>query len=296
MQFSDLRTFLAVADLRSFSAAAAQLHITQPAASKRIQTLEQQLNVVLFDRVGKKVFLTPAGERLRPQAQQMLNLLQDTQHLLQNMDANVDGPLRIATSHHIGLHRLAPVLRAFTERFPQVQLNIQFEDSEVAHELVRQADIELAVVTLDPAGDTQLDSVEVWHDPLEFVSSQEAAEPLSLTQLSGLPSILPGIGTYTGRIVLQRFAEAGIKLSPSMSTNYLETIGMLVSVGLGWSVLPKSIRQNQPELTPLEVICEPMSRSLGYVTHPQRAKSNAASAFISVLREHAVPNLPAMAQ
>ena len=59
----------------------------------------------------------------------------------------------MATSHHIGLHRLAPVLQAFTKAYPDVELDIQFEDSEVAYNLVRSGTIELAVVTLNPAVD-----------------------------------------------------------------------------------------------------------------------------------------------
>jgi DNA-binding transcriptional LysR family regulator len=65
----------------------------------------------------------------------------------------VAGELALATSHHVGLHRLAPALRAFTRRFPDVHLDIRFEDSEDAHDLVRRAEAEIAVVTLNPNGD-----------------------------------------------------------------------------------------------------------------------------------------------
>ena len=73
-----------------------------------------------------------------------------------------------------------------------------------------------------------------------------------------------------------------ISLSPGMSTNYLETIGMLVSVGLGWSVLPQNM---VGELQVMEVDCAEMSRSLGCVTNPSRASSNAARAFVQVVQD-----------
>ncbi len=288
MNFNDLRTFLAVVETESFSRAARQLHITQPAVSKRVQTLEQSLDVQLFDRVGKSVSLTQAGTVLVPQAQKILAMLADTERHLRNLSHNITGTLHLATSHHIGLHRLAPVLRAFATKYPEVQLNISFEDSEVAHDMVRRGDIELAVVTLNPQGDRQLHYEPVWHDTLLFVTAQDPAHsgsdetdnPLDMATLATRPCVLPGTGTYTGRIVLQRFAENGISLSPGMSTNYLETIGMLVSVGLGWSVLPQNM---VGDLQIMDIDCPEMSRSLGCVTNPNRASSNAARAFVHVV-------------
>jgi len=281
MNFNDLRTFVAVADSGSFSAAAQQLFITQPAVSKRIQALEAALTVKLFDRVGKRVYLTQAGKVLAPQAQQMLVMLSDTEKQLRNLTGQVRGALHMATSHHIGLHRLAPVLRAFTRRHPQVQLNISFEDSEVAHDMLRHGEIELAVVTLNPQGDGMLDYRPVWHDPLVFVSAEPRVRQ-TMQALAAAPCVLPGVGTYTGRIVLQRFEEQGLSLTPNMSTNYLETIGMLVGVGLGWSVLPRSM---VGDLHEIEVDCPAMSRTLGCVTHPARTASNAAAAFMQTLTE-----------
>jgi len=282
MNFNDLQTFLAVADHASFSLAAKELHITQPAVSKRIQNLERRFATPLFDRVGKRVYLTQAGNMLVPRAQQMLATLADTQKNLADLADNISGHLNLATSHHIGLHRLAPVLREFSIRYPQVQLNISFEDSEVAHEMVRHADIELAVVTLNPAGDKNLNATPVWHDPLVFVDTPERSNQATMTELAHRACVLPGPGTFTGRIVLQRFADANIELTPNMSTNYLETIGMLVSVGLGWSVLPQSMTG---ELNVIKVRCPAMSRSLGYITNPGRTISNAARAFIDVTEE-----------
>lgn len=284
MHFNDLRTFLAVAENASFSAAAQQLHVTQPAVSKRIQALEQSLDSQLFDRVGKRVYLTEAGTILIPQAQQMLAMLSDTEKRLRNLSEQITGTLNLATSHHIGLHRLAPVLHAFTAAYPDVRLNISFEDSEVAHDMVRHGDIELAVVTLNPEGDEQLKYQTVWHDALHFVSANDELAAGSMIDLAQEPCVLPGTGTYTGRIVLQRFAAVGIDLSPEMSTNYLETIGMLVSVGLGWSVLPQSMLG---DLHVLDIDCPEMSRTLGCVTNPARAISNPAQAFISTVQRFA---------
>jgi DNA-binding transcriptional LysR family regulator len=286
MQLVELRTFLAVAEEKSFSAAAQRLFITQPAISKRIQSLERHLGAPLFDRIGKKVYLTEAGTLLIERAETMLQLAKDTEKEIFNLHDTISGRLNLATSHHIGLHRLAPVLKNFSQRYPDVLLDIQFEDSEVAYQMVRSGQVELAVVTLNPVEtdlDADLIAKLVWHDPLVFVSTAANLRIDTMQKLAEHPCILPGLATYTGRIVLDRFAQAGIALQPTLSTNYLETIGMLVSVGLGWSVLPQSMIG---DLDALEVDCDPISRSLGSVINGKRTLSNSASAFLTVLEDY----------
>ena len=197
--------------------------------------------------------------------------------------------LHVATSHHIGLHRLAPVLKAFSQRFSDVRLDIRFEDSEAAHDLVRRGESELAVVTLDPAGPSGLTILPLWKDPLTFLVASDHAlahrDALSLPELAKHPAILPGPATYTGRIIAERFAERGIALRSLLETNYLETIRMLTGIGLGWSVLPETMVT--PSLSMIATDTPPMSRMLGCICHPERTRSNAAEAFLSVLEEFA---------
>ena len=286
MHLDELESFIQVARLRSFSVAAQQLHISQPAMSKRIQSLESHLGVSLFDRLGKRVRLTPAGELLVGKANAILDLSRDMERDVGNLAQTVNGRLSMATSHHIGLHRLSPVLQRFTQQYPEVELDIQFEDSEVAHKLVRAGDIELAVVTLNPAGEQEqpdLETKTIWQDPLCFVNAKPLPGVTSLGQLASLPCILPGPNTFTGRIVTERFASEGLVLNPALSTNYLETISMLVRVGVGWSVLPQTMTSELQHLTPQ---CAPITRTLGCVTHSKRTLSNSASTFLQVLSDY----------
>ena len=292
INLNDLQAFLAVAECQSFSKAAERLHLTQPAVSKRIQALEAAVQARLFDRVGKQIYLTDAGRTLLPRAENLLRQAIDTQRLLRELDDHVSGTLGLVTSHHVGLHRLAPVLRAFTRRYPDVQLDIRFEDSEEAHNLIRRAESEIAVVTLDPAGAGELASAPLWHDPLCFTVANDhplthTGRPLGFVELAAAQPVLPGRGTYTGRIVMDAFASAGIDLRPNLATNYLETIAMLVGIGLGWGVLPRSMIR--PPLVELATEVPPLSRTLGCVTNPRRTLSNAARAFRDVLEEYADP-------
>ena len=284
MNQAELKAFTQIAELGSFSAAANQLRLTQPAISKRIASLESSLGSRLFDRLGKRILLTPAGERLLPQAQQILVAMADAAHTVSNLHNNTMGELRLATSHHIGLHRLAPILRRFNQDYEQVTLAIRFEDSEAAYELVRQAAVELAVVTLNPDGDSELQRRQLWRDPLVFIAASDHSlaqlKRVSLAELAKQACVLPGLDTYTGRIADTLFRSEGLTLKPAMATNYLETIGMLVSTGIGWSLLPRSMLIPSLQELPVPVTLE---RQLGVVTHPHRTLSNAALAFLATL-------------
>ncbi|MBB6341911.1 DNA-binding transcriptional LysR family regulator [Pseudomonas fluvialis] len=287
MDLANLNAFIAIAEAGSFSEAGERLHLTQPAVSKRIAGLEQQLNVRLFDRIGREVSLTEAGRALLPRAYQILNVLDDTRRALTNLNGEISGRLTLATSHHIGLHRLPPLLRAFTRAHPQVALDIQFLDSEVAYEEVLHGRAELAVITLAPETRPPVAATAIWDDVLDFVAAPE--HPLarngtvSLADVARHPAVFPGDNTFTHHIVRRLFEAEGLKPNIGMSTNYLETIKMMVSIGIAWSVLPRTMLDSQVAALPLPGV--QLVRRLGYIVHTERTLSNAARAFIALLEE-----------
>lgn len=285
MDTANLSAFLAVAEHASFSRAADQLHLTQPAISKRIATLERQLEARLFDRIGRHVSLTEAGRALKPRAQQIISTLKDTKRALGNLSSHVQGRLSMATSHHIGLHRLPPVLRLYTANYPDVALDIEFLDSEVAYEKVLHGEIELAVITLAPIIEPPIMAQAVWTDPLDFVVAPEhplaGLERVDLAQLAAYPAVFPGVNTFTHKVVSQLFQHRGVTPQISMSTNYLETIKMMVSIGLAWSVLPRTMLDNQVQA--LQVPDVALQRQLGVIWHSGRTLSNAGRALVQQL-------------
>lgn len=286
MDIASLRAFVTVADSGSFSTAAERLHLTQPAISKRVAVLEAELDIRLFDRLGRAVRLTEAGNVLLPRALRILAEVDDSRRALRNLSGSVTGPLTLATSHHIGLHRLPPVLRTFTARYPQVRLDMRFMDSEVACAVVLRGEVELAIVTLPPQVDPPLKIVPLWPDSLVVVASR--AHPLAELatvvpqQLQEHTAILPSEATFTRRIVEDEFKRLGVEIPVAFATNYLETIKMMVVVGLGWSVLPRTMLDQ--ELVELHIDGLRLERTLGAVSHTSHTLSNAARALLVILR------------
>lgn len=287
MDTQSLQAFVAVADHGSFSLAAEQLFLTQPAVSKRIASLEDQVGTRLFDRIGRRVSLTEAGQLLLPRAREILVMVDDSRRALANLSGDVGGSLTMATSHHIGLHRLPPLLKAYTQAHPDVRMDMRFLDSEQAYQGVLDGELELAVVTLAPSPNPQLTVVPVWIDKLRFVCGNEhplaLRGALPLAALSGFDAVLPGPLTFTRGIVVETFAREGLRVEVALSTNYLETLKMMVAIGLGWSVLPESLIDD--EITVLPIEHRPIERPLGYLFHKSRTLSNAARSMITLLDE-----------
>ncbi len=280
-----LAAFVEVADGNSFTQAAQRLHLSQPAISKRITALEEQIGQSLFDRVGRTVNLTDAGRTLLPYARKALQDIEDARRALSQLDGSVSGRLSIGTSHHIGLHRLPPVLGQFTREYPQVDLDIHFMDSEVACQAVLAGKLELGIVTLPTQPLPHLTTRKVWPDPLIVVAAPDhplaTRRQISLAQLAEYPAVLPDEATYTHRIVTAALEAEGVKPHVRLATNYLETLKMLVVIGLGWSVLPASMldaslaRLNVPRLR--------VKRELGLVWHEKRTLSGAAQALMRMM-------------
>lgn len=285
MNLAAFEAFVKVMETGSISLAADQLFITQPAVTKRIHSLEDYFGVKLFESAGRGVQATHAAHSLLPKVKNWLNELGDIHHTLSHEQGQVQGKLKIGTSHHIGLHHLPHHLRHYVQQFPQVTLDVHFVDSEQAHEQVLAGDLELAFLTLPPQGDHRLNYVTIWNDPLVFVAAPfhplAQKKNLKLEDLIAYPSLLPSAQTYTSQITLAEFEKQGLKPKITMSNNPLESIRMLVSIGLGWSVLPQTLL-NQ-DLQQLDIRFE-MNRQLGIVWHPGRTQSKAVLELIEMMK------------
>lgn len=293
MDISGYSAFIAVADQGSFSKAAKKLFITQPAVSKRIALLEGQLGTQLFDRIGRKVILNEAGQALLPVAERILQEVKESQRVIDNLSGDISGHLSLVTSHHIGLRRLPKILKHFALDYPQVRLDLAFMDSEKACQQIEKGSYELGVVTLplNPSGNLKL--TPLWNDPLtiavapdhplaKYLFKKKSNNKISLDKLAQYNAILPAVGTYTRTVIEKPIIQRHGALDIIMETNYLETIRMMVSIGLGWSALPKAMLED--DLVEIPVKGLNIERTLGVVQHAERTLSNAGKEFIDKLK------------
>ena len=185
------------------------------------------------------------------------------------------------------MHRLPQVLREFKIRYPQVDLDLQFMDSEDACSAIAANRLELAIVTLPEVEDDRLICETVWIDELVVVTAPDhelaANSVIEAGELLRHAAILPSHETFTRRIIDSLFADNGRQLEIILETNYLETIKVMVSANLGWSILPRSMVDTalvEHRLAGLDA-----HRRLGMVTRRHRSLSPGSSAMQELLRE-----------
>jgi len=285
MDIQNIRAFLMVAETQSFSRAAEKLFLTQPAISKRIATLEDSLDCQLFDRLGKNIQLTQAGQALIPSYQRILSEINETRRIISTLRSEVSGHLKFGTSHHIGLHRLPPILKQYTRLYHQVELDIQFMDSEQAAALILKGSIELALITLPDEIENHLSTIPVWTDTMFCVVAKDHVlakqKYVTIKQLSEHGVLLQAQSTHTRDII-----DQALKLNPEikiiMESNYLETIKAMIQNGLGWGVLPESMIDGS--LHRLNIKGVKMERHLGVLLHASRTLSSSANALLETLK------------
>lgn len=288
MELSSLEAFVAVAKQSSFSAAAKKLNLTQPAVSKRVASLEEQLNTTLFNRVAKSISLTAAGKRLLPKAEALLQQADDIQRYAATLKKPVTGRLSVTMDHYISAYRTPAVLKAFIQRYPQVKLDISFADLDEALSLLKQGETELALSSLPDELAPELEVKTIWQDSLVFVVA--ANHPLAqqqqatLSQLSAYEGALPNKNHAIFRIVKNAFTESGATLSVVSQTNNLESLKALAGAGLVWTVLPETMFDASLIKLPIK---HQLSRKLGVIRLNQGEITNAAQQMIKTLDEFA---------
>ncbi|HMK42587.1 MAG TPA: LysR family transcriptional regulator, partial [Dissulfurispiraceae bacterium] len=227
MNFYQLLYFSRVARTNSVSRAAEELNITQPAVSKQILALENELGERLFDRIGKKVYLTRAGETLAARADRILQSVQEARTAVQDLSAECSGELIIGTSDHISIHRLPDLLKAFITAYPKVDLKLRCHRSESVLDLVENNRVDLGVITL-PKITKNVVAKTVWHDPMSLVVP--AGHPLAARRTASLKDtvaygmILVESSTTTRKEIEDAYAEKGLAPNVTMEAGYIETI------------------------------------------------------------------------
>jgi DNA-binding transcriptional LysR family regulator len=246
IETSQLSTLVAVARAKSFSKAAEDLHVTQSAISQSIKNLENKLEVKLFKRSGKKVVLTPEGEKLHTLAQSYLTQMEDTLQEIHHARDSMSGRVRIATLTGIGKSWLAPEMLQFAAENPELTVSIELgfqEDLVSAFENFRYDFLVLPEETLPTVGERKLigeeRSVLVYPDSPDF----KIGPSITLEELSKLPTVLfqeEGDGLYL-KWCRERFGRVPQKINKRYIINSHGNMLQAVQKGLGVAVVPQHV-------------------------------------------------------
>lgn len=239
----DSRQTLAFATLArcgSFTQTAKELHLTQSAISHAIKALEHDVGVPLFDRVGKRVFLTQAGEQLRPIAERILRDMRDARTALEEIGAWGKGRLRVGASVTTCQYLLPTVLREFRQSFPDCALRFEPGDGPRMVELLSANQVDLALM-LEPGGEDGVEFRRLFSDELRvLVSPMHPWARAGRVDPAGMRTetlIVYNRGSFTDALFAAHLRAAGVEPENAMELGSMEAIKELAKVGVGAGVL-----------------------------------------------------------
>jgi DNA-binding transcriptional LysR family regulator len=287
-----METFLAVAEERSFSRAAARLHRTQPAVSQAIAKLEGELGEILFERSSRDGTLTDAGEVLREYAAKLLNLRGEAEGALTELRALHRGRLNLAANEYTCLY-LLPLLDEFRRQNPRIKLAVQRTLASRISDEVLMHSVELGVLSFRP-DDAQVKSMVVYRDELAFVVNPRhalaRAEKVSIRQLGEQNFIAHNIPSPQRQKVIQAFKRHKTPLQMGVELPSLEAIKRFVEMGNGVALVPGLTVRTELESGALVRVPVPelqIERKLRLVYRRQASLSHAALAFLKVVEAYA---------
>ena len=295
MDMRQLRYFLAIASEGQITRAAKVLNMEQPPLSRQLKLMEEELGVVLFDRNGKRLQLTQAGELLRQRAIALLNQFDETMTYVQELGEGVQGVLSIgAVVSCISL--LPPILRKFTVKYPQVTFKIQEGDHFLLGELLESRDLEFIVTRLPFQSDFQSRHYSVLplpSDPFVAVLPTEwcpaGRAAMTLEELAVFPFLTLKTERTTGmhNQVFHAFKERGLEPRIVSECSSVAITISLVASGIGAAVLPKSVMNSfaPPTITQVAIANADIQSDVGIVWLKDRHLSKSARHFMELFKE-----------
>ena len=286
LDFERLKAFRSVALEKSFSRGARRIFRTQPAVSQSVARLERQVGQRLFERLGRKVELTRAGEVLFEHVQQAFRTLEAAQAELDALSGLKQGLLRVGASDTTTCYVLPPVLRRFCERYPGVEIIISNRPSPAILQQVLAREIELGIVTLPVRHAGIVVHRAVTREDVVICSPRHPLARrlrLKMRDLAAHPLLLLDRGANTRTFIDGRFHAAGIVPKVAMELASIDAIKQLVQLDLGISIVPRVAVESETsrgELIALRLFRADERRTLGFIHSRNAPLSRAGQEFL----------------
>ena len=289
MELSQLETFLAVAEERSFSRAATRLHRTQPAVSQVIRKLEQDVGEILFDRAARDGSLTAAGTLLRDYALRLMALRREATSALDELKSVERGHLQLAANEYTCMY-LLPAIDAFRRTYPQITVTVhRMLASRIPEELnLRTFEMGMISFRADPDA---FRTIAVYGDSLKLIVSPghplARSERVSINDLGSEMFIAHNVASPLRRRVIETFHRYRTPLNMGIELPTIEAIKRFVAMGNGVALVPHLTVAREletGELVAISVTELEMKRVLRLIHRRQGTLSYAATAFLQSVR------------
>lgn len=282
-----LECFCAVARTGSFTRAAEELGLSQPSLSEQVSKLEQALGDSLFERLKRRVELTQLGEALLPRARGLLEEAAALPRYLESVREGVRGSLRVGAIPTMLPYFLAPVLRGFVDRFPEVELQLRESTTDELLKQLQDGVLDVAILSV-PVDQSGLVMCELFRDPLYLAVPEGhalvGAAKVQLRRVSEERLLVLKEGHCLRNETLMLCDRARARFAAPFEADQFASIFELIRSGFGVSIVPEMARRSAEGccLIPIEPRA---SRGVGYVRLERRYVSKAMAAFTDYLGE-----------
>jgi len=289
-----LQVFHTVARLLSFTKAAEELHMTQPAVTFQVRQLEEQFNTRLFDRTHNRISLTDAGSRVFTYAAQIFQLYGEMDNAVRELTGDISGVLILGASTTIAEYMLPVLLGDFKSKHPEVTIRLKVANTDGIVSQVENNEIDLGVVEA-PVNNKNLMVEECRTDHLVMIvpPGHELAneESIPIAKIIEYPFICREEGSGTREVMIESMQAAGINPSDmniAMELGSLEAIKGAVESGMGVSILSKATLLKELKLGTLVAINTdpPIHRPFSFVHQKQKFKARAMDELLSFARSY----------
>ena len=289
MDFGQIEAFVQVAAHNSFSRAAEVLQLTQPSITARIQSLERDLGEELFERGGRGVRLTDAGNAFLPHAGKILQTLQEGRDSVDEVRNVQLGSLRLGSALTISTYVLPKILNAFRQRFPGVDVSIRTGRSEQVLAMLLNDEVQVGLVR--SLSHPEIETVQLYEDEIALVVNprHSFAERghANIDEVAAEPIILFDRGSSYYGLINGFFRQAGVVPNVAMELDSLEATKRMVEEGLGIALIPcVTIERELATGVLLEigiVDAPPLRRPISLIYRRGRKRPRTVQAFMDTL-------------
>ena len=289
MHLENLKIFTDLVETESFSKAGRLNGITQSAVSQQLRSMEKQLDITIVDRSTKHFRLTPEGALLHQSAKQILECYLKLQNDLMDMRNVVNGVIQVSTIYSIGLHDLPPFMRNFLQKYPQVNVRVEYRRSNMVYDDVLQNSVDVGLVAY-PVRHRKIEIVPILEEKLVVACSpaHEFAnrDSVRLADLNGQKLIGFDQDYPTRKATDAIFKEARINVNVVKEMDNIETVKQAVEINAGIALLPlgslgKEVSSGRIKAIP--VGDRDLVRPMALIYKRGRVLTPALRAFISTL-------------
>jgi len=282
MRYVQLRAFHQVALSGGFSRAASELHLTQPAISDQVRKLEEEYDVLLFSRQHRQIALTAMGEKLLAVTHRLFDAEDQARELLSESRSLRLGTLRLAAD---SVHHVLPVLTAFRERYPDMQMTVSAGNTETIVAQLRNYEADLGVLG-DMAPHRDFDFIPLNATPIIGVVAADhplaSRHTLSLAELASVPLVMRENGSRTRRLLEQRAAESGVRLRYAIEVEGREPALDIVAAGAGFGFVSEAELGEGRGLARIALEGPPILMEESLICLGERRDNKAIKAFLDV--------------